>query len=273
MDVGPGRARAGGQARRRRRIAVREENGVRILHLGGDAIQSAMRLADPDALELAYTQAMMAFLLFVPAPSDVLMVGLGGGSLARFIRRHVPAARTTVVEIDPRVLAAARSLFDFRPESGHLEVVLADAADYIPAHPASADVLLLDAFDDGESVASLCTPGFYGACRAALREGGLLVANLIAGERRFPTQLARIERTFGSRVLCLPAADRVNIIALAFESGPERWPIKALRRRASVLGRRCGLPFEAFVGELLAWNARTASHLEPGPPLRAPLRP
>ena len=49
-------------------IDVSESSGVRSLHLGTPAIQSAMRLARPDALELAYTRTMMAFLLFHPDP-------------------------------------------------------------------------------------------------------------------------------------------------------------------------------------------------------------
>jgi len=71
-------------------IAVSEERGVRRLHIGGDAIQSAMRLSAPDTLELEYTRAMMAFLLFCPKPQDVLMVGLGAGSIPRSCARAWP---------------------------------------------------------------------------------------------------------------------------------------------------------------------------------------
>jgi len=39
---------------------------VRTLHVGGEAIQSAMCIAEPDALALDYTRCMMAFLLFSP---------------------------------------------------------------------------------------------------------------------------------------------------------------------------------------------------------------
>ena len=78
-------------------VEVSESRGVRTLHLGGEAIQSAMRLSAPDRLELAYTRAMMAFLLFAPAPRDILMVGLGGGSIARFVYERLPRTRITGV--------------------------------------------------------------------------------------------------------------------------------------------------------------------------------
>ncbi|MEK7438200.1 MAG: spermidine synthase, partial [Pseudomonadota bacterium] len=90
-------------------VEVSEEGGVRSLHLGGDAIQSSIRLSRPDELALDYTRAMMAFLLFQPLPREVLMIGLGGGSMARYIHQRMPGTRTTVVEINAKVLAAARS--------------------------------------------------------------------------------------------------------------------------------------------------------------------
>jgi len=63
-------------------VYVTERLGVRSLHIGSDTIQSSMRLARPHDLELAYTRSMMAFLLFTGCLRRVLMVGLGGGSLA-----------------------------------------------------------------------------------------------------------------------------------------------------------------------------------------------
>ena len=70
-------------------IAVSDARGVRTLHVGGEAIQSAMRLDDPFALALDYTRCMMAFLLFHPEPREALMIGLGGGSLAKFFHRRL----------------------------------------------------------------------------------------------------------------------------------------------------------------------------------------
>jgi hypothetical protein len=62
-------------------LTVSEERGVRTLHVGGEAIQSSMRLSEPFALELEYTRGMMSFLLFHPRPARALKIGLGGGSL------------------------------------------------------------------------------------------------------------------------------------------------------------------------------------------------
>ena len=97
----------------RKAIEIVEEGGVRVLQIGGSAIQSAMRLDAPDRIELDYVRAMMAFLLFHPDPREVLMVGLGGGSMARFIHQRMPQTRVTVIEIDPGVVTVARKYFHF----------------------------------------------------------------------------------------------------------------------------------------------------------------
>ena len=54
---------------------------------------------------VSYTRAMMAFLLFNPEPRHVLMIGLGGGSLAKYCHRKLPATRITVLELDHDVIA------------------------------------------------------------------------------------------------------------------------------------------------------------------------
>ena len=83
-------------------IAVSDARGVRTLHVGGEAIQSAMRIDDPHALALDYTRCMMAFLLVHPEPRDALMIGLGGASLPKFFHRHLKGTRVRVVELDER---------------------------------------------------------------------------------------------------------------------------------------------------------------------------
>lgn len=251
-------------ARRHSSVEVSEERGVRALHLGGSAIQSAIRLSRPDELELHYTRAMMAFLLFEPAPRDIAMIGLGGGSIARFVNARMPESRMTAVEINPLVLAAARSQFGLPTECERLTIELEDGAKWVPAHPDCADVLLLDAFDDGKSVKALATQAYYEACRKSLRSRGIMVVNFIAEERGFGTYLARIEKAFDGRVLRLPAQDRVNMIVLAFKGGPTRVAIESLKASARTLKRRHGLPFDRFVTDLLDINTRTAAYLRIG---------
>src|SRR6185436_1620162 len=110
-------------------IAVSESRGVRTLHVGGEAIQSSMRLEDPYALALDYTRCMMGFLLFHPEPREALMIGLGGGSLAKFFHRNFKKTAVRVVELDERVVVAARTHFALPPDDARLRVEIADGAE------------------------------------------------------------------------------------------------------------------------------------------------
>src|SRR5512146_1660508 len=84
---------------------VHEGSNRKGLYFSISEIQSRMDLRDPFALDLEYTRTMMGFLLFRPDPRQIAMIGLGGGSLAKFCHRHLPAARLQVVEINPHVIA------------------------------------------------------------------------------------------------------------------------------------------------------------------------
>src|SRR5688572_27113654 len=107
-------------------VYVTEKSGVRSLHIGSDTVQSSMRLARPNDLELSYTRSMMAFLLFAREPRNVLMIGLGGGSLAKFIYHRMPDARIQAVEINPQVIAIARQYFHVPQDDERFEIVTAD---------------------------------------------------------------------------------------------------------------------------------------------------
>ena len=247
---------------RRASVEVSEEDGVRSLHLGGDAIQSSIRIDRPDELALDYTRAMMAFLLFAPQPREVLMIGLGGGSMARYIHQRMPGTRTTVVEINPKVLVAARSMFHFPAEDARLEVVIADGADYVREHAESADVLLVDGFDDGKQPGALCDQAFYDAAYAALRPGGVMVVNFIAEEKKLDVYLQRIENSFDERLVCLNAADRINLIAFAFKRQARELAWAELKKCARELQGVHDLPLVEFVEGLKELNAHTQAKLK-----------
>ena len=133
---------------------VSTRRGRRTLEFAPGDIQSEMRLSRPWALELAYSRAMMCFALFVPRPRHIVMVGLGGGSLAKFCHRVFPATRITVIELRADVIAL-RGQFCVPPDDARFQVVHADAVDWLAAHPASADVVVLDATEADMAVAEL----------------------------------------------------------------------------------------------------------------------
>jgi spermidine synthase len=241
-------------------VEVTESRGVRQLHLGTGAIQSAMRVNRPWDLELAYTRAMMGFLLFRPAPEDVLMIGLGGGSLAKFIRKHRPATRITAIEISPQVVAAARSHFLLPADDDRLEVRIDDGAAFVPRQTDAADVILLDGFDAGNQVERLATLEFYQACRRALKPGGVLVVNLWGRDAEFVRYLSRLLAAFDGGLAWLPVMNKTNVIVFGLrdEGYPQRWHSADLAQ----LGKRWGLDLAGLARDL-HWARDIAPLLEP----------
>lgn len=244
-------------------VYISEKFGVRSLHIGSDTVQSAMRLARPNDLEVAYTRAMMAFLLFHPEPRRVLMIGLGGGSLAKFIYHRFPQAQITAVEVNPRVVAVARQLFALPPDDARLEVVVGDGVEYLnsPARAGRYDVLMIDGYDGESQVAALATSAFYAECARVLSPDGVTVVNLWGGDREFRACVNRLAEAFDGRVACLPAGRPGNVAALAFRASPGEPAWKVLLDRAAVLESQYGLEFTDFVQGLSSMNPHDATRL------------
>jgi spermidine synthase len=242
-------------------VEVSEIDGIRSLHLGSETVQSSMSLADPTALVLSYTRAMMAFLLFLPQPQHVVMIGLGGGSLAKFVHRHLPWARTTVIELESQVIAAARQYFHVPADDDRFCVELGDGSAWVASHPQSCDLLMVDGYDGNEQVPELCSESFYADARRALTDDGVLVVNLWSSDSRFDAYLQRLERVFGA-VVCIPAEKRGNVVVIALARSPGRPRWDDLRARARQLEGRYNLEFLKFVEGLREMSPRSASRLE-----------
>ena len=102
------------------RVTDYSTTGLRCLEFPpGRALQSCMQIDDPTRLVLPYTRAMAATLVVPRRLQRLLQVGLGGGSLVRWVQRYLPGLRQDVVEIDPVVVDVARELF-FREERSPL---------------------------------------------------------------------------------------------------------------------------------------------------------
>ena len=242
-------------------VYVTEKSGVRSLHIGSDTIQSSMRLARPNDLELAYTRSMMAFLLLNGPPRRVLMIGLGGGSLAKFVYHRLPEAVTEVLEINPQVVAVARRLFELPAAEARLIVRVCDAAEFVAAEGTGYDAILVDGYDGESQVLELACPAFYGACRRRLERGGVLVVNLWGSDHRFDDYLARIEAAFPSGTLCLPAEKPGNVIVFGLRDPPGAVPWEELERKARDLEARYALEFGKFVRGLRRMNRCDAERL------------
>lgn len=233
-------------------IRVTEEAGVRYLQFSNHWIQGAMRVSRPWSLELSYTRELMLPLLLRRSrgwPRSVLQVGLGAGSITKFLHRHLPEAHLTVVEIDAEVLLGAWSFFRLPEESARLTIEIADGCRYLAATHRQYDLILVDGFDAQGRAGVLDTLAFYRLCRKRLTGEGMLATNLIGRPREIESSVARIRRAFDGRVLALPPDD-VNCIAIAAVGTPIRTSAAVLRKSAGKLRAITGLGLTGTVARL-----------------------
>ncbi len=242
-------------------IDISEEAGVRYLHFSSSWIQGAMRIARPFALELDYTREMMVPLLLRDDdwPLHVLQIGLGAASVTKFLYRYRPQAKITVVEIEPRVEAAARQFFRLPDDEERIAIHHGDGADFVIANRQRYDLILVDGFDAQARTGRLDTLPFYLDCRARLADDGLLCVNLLSRRKDFRQSVQRLEDAFDGRAIAFPSCDSGNAIALgagAVASAPtrQRMPLRMtiddLKAAAQHLKKETGLNLLPTVARL-----------------------
>lgn len=229
-----------------------ELDGVRYLHLDSIWVQGAMRIRKPQVLELDYVQRMMAALL-LREPSEAwkgqaVQLGLGAAALTKYCH-GVLKMDTTVVEINPAVIAACRAWFHLPEDDARLQVIQGDAGRWVAeqAPTGSVDLLQVDLYDQEAAAPVLDTPGFYADCARVLADGGAMSVNLFGRDASFERSLDKLRKAFGAeRVGHLRPCKEGNTIALACKGS--HWPDPAtLQARAQSLHARWALPATRWV--------------------------
>ncbi|WP_084183142.1 hypothetical protein [Nevskia soli] len=226
-----------------------DDGVIRALHFSPHFVQSEMNIENPYELTLFYTRKMMAFLLFCPRPKDIVIVGLGGGSLTKFCSRQLPGTRITTVEIDEYVIALG-SYFHIPEQDERMRIVHADAADYFATNEERVDVILVDGCDERGIAPAFCNLGFYQCLRTRLRPGGVLVVNLVGAMDIVLANQGFIAAAFSNQLIVQNVSFEGNRVAFAFNdpwSAPD-WT--AIECEAVKLHEQHGLEFPAFVRKL-----------------------
>lgn len=234
-------------------LEVVEDGYQRSLHFGSEPKQSSMDLHNPLRLALTYTRAMMSSLLFNATPRKVLLLGLGGGSLAKFLLYHFPACRIDAVEYRQSVHRLARDFFQL-PDDPRLTLHFSDAADFIRQADTGYgdyDLILVDAFTADGVAQGTSGLSFFEACRTRLAAEGVLAANLWSGDRiRLDDIINDLGDAFDGRMLRLPVEGKANVIALVTQQGKPRRELRRLDPLARDLQKTLDLEFASFLNTL-----------------------
>jgi len=258
LRSGPAKAATAAKSPRKPRFApvtLSELDGVRYLHFGTEWVQGAMRLRKPDAIELEYAQQMMAWMLFCPAPEQVLQLGLGTGALTKFCYRQFETCQVTAIELNPSVIAICESMFKLPANDERLQVIEMDAMDYVmdDQHHGRFDAIQADLYDATAKGPVLDTAEFYQACAACLKDDGIMTVNLFGDHPSFKRNLKAMQFAF-AEVFYLPEVHDGNVVAIAFKH-KQKLDFPALYARAGDIKAATKLPAKSWV-DGLATNSK-----------------
>ncbi|MFN8713212.1 MAG: spermidine synthase [Bacteroidota bacterium] len=153
-------------------LEVVYENGRKVLHAATvnysfgalhDVFRAALKRADVQTLN----------------PRQVLILGFGGGSIARILHHELQLdAAITGVDADEIVLQLAREEFD-AGKIKHLKLITAKAQDFVQHAKPGYDLICVDVFVEAQVPAECRTNEFIKQLHTLLNKKGTLIFNFM----------------------------------------------------------------------------------------------
>jgi len=237
-------------------IEISQNQHSRSLYFGNDAKQSCMDIFQPSRLVLSYTRAMMASLLFQPQPQKILMIGLGGGSIAKFLLQHYPDCSVDIVEIRADVVKIAHTYFNL-PEDERMQIFIDDASRFLRNQNGryqQYDLIFIDAFNHDGVSESIKSFEFFEHCAERLNETGVAATNLWNSKNDHSHEINQtMEHIFNYNVLNLPVPDRGNVIIFS-TTNKATLQLANVNNIATNLENNLGLEFSEFSRQIKRAN-------------------
>lgn len=240
-------------------VEVSESRGVRSLYLGSRTVQSSMNIKAPYGLVLDYTKAMMSFLLFHKQVRSVACIGLGGGSIPKFIWTMLPEIDICVVENSQKVINVARHYFFLPKDDARLSVVCADGISWIDG-AGEYDVIMLDAFDGSGVPSGFTDDAFVQKIKYHLTHQGIYIQNLWSNDPQLKSRINQIEALF-DQIALIPTPRGGNIVALAFCEKPSSAHMSSITQLSRDLKRSLGLDFDDMVQRMRSFQSSQTKKL------------
>lgn len=184
--------------------------------------QSCMYKSKPKKLVFNYTKMTFASLLFIDNPQNVLIIGLGGGTLSNTIHELYPNASIENVEIDPAVIKVARDYFQFI-ETDKVTSKVQDGRIFIKRAALKKqkyDWIILDAFNGDYIPEHLLTKEFFAEVKSVLAEGGIVAANTFSSSKLYLHESATYYDVFGDFVNVVTDKNSNRIILAGLNAMP-----------------------------------------------------
>lgn len=173
------------------------DNGL-VKLLGGGREQSVWRRTDPEFIANTYIRTIAIAALtwqgyISRKKGRVLMIGLGGGILCKFLLRHFPSLAIEAIEPNRKVIELARHHFDL---DHRVHVHADDGRNFLAKHTAKYDIIVLDAFDKVYIPPELMSAEFLELVKKRLAPAGIFIANTWVVKNLTPHESATYRLAF-----------------------------------------------------------------------------
>lgn len=174
-------------------LVVSDENGDRVLYFNRFP-QTRMNLRDPNRGHFEYVDYVPIAYVLKEKVKKVLVIGLGGGSIPRYLLQRDPQVVVHSVEIDPWVVRVARDYFGVTESDRH-RIIVQDARQYLRMSREKYDVIIADAYHAdyyGSYIPyHLVTREFFALIKDHLEPGGVVMYNVIGTLTGWQNQVVR----------------------------------------------------------------------------------
>ena len=168
-----------------------EQDGVRFLRSDGN-LHSAVEVESRRPW-IVYPRMAAAVLLFGDEPENLLILGMGAGSVGTYLHAQVPDLRVDYVDIDPAVPELAREFLFFDDHPGS-RVFIDDAHHFLQERPGETwDVIYADTYIGHSIPFHLSTVEFFEEVKRHLGDEGFFGVNLVPSA---PPSCAACGRSF-----------------------------------------------------------------------------
>jgi spermidine synthase len=240
-------------------IQVYECKPFRWLTIGQQqVIHSVINIERPNLLMPQLYRAMLMPILFMKQPQRIVEVGMGGGTIGRFLQHHIFDIAVEAVEISTSVTTLARQYFDLANRPVHIE----DARDFIKNEQNNYDWLIVDIIEGLSTAQWVTSPEFVHGCFERLHPGGILSLNLLlhpVNVNKFTKALQTIRKCFNQQTLCLNLPDCNNILIFAFKAPIYQRKLEEIKEKIIDLEKQWSTEFSTFFEQLLVDNPVSSS--------------
>ncbi len=229
-------------------VEVVENGNSRSLYFCGSILQSRISLTDPHELVLFYPRYMVSALLPQPSPANVLLIGIGAGSLIHFLAHHFPNCNIDAVDNSPNIIDIARGYF-FLSDSDRIAIHCEDGFEFLKnrSKKISYNIIFIDAFDENGMANRIYSKDFLSLCTKSLSPQGVISVNLWSGDAKKLKKVQKAIHKHSKGRIYIPVNDRENIIALAFTTSVPWKKIHLPKKELAAISQRFGFDFSEIV--------------------------